>query len=63
MDEDPLVDVDGDGVIVAMRRKDPAGEWLIDAPDPRAMRMADASRGERGEYVLYSGEGLDASTP
>ncbi|MEK7867145.1 MAG: M14 family metallopeptidase [Planctomycetota bacterium] len=60
VDEDPPADVDGDGAIVAMRRKDPAGEWLIDAVDPRAMRKADTSRGERGEYALCGAEGLDA---
>ncbi len=60
IDEDPPADVDGDGVVVAMRRKDPAGEWLVDDVDPRLMRKADRSRGERGEYALYPTEGLDA---
>lgn len=60
VDEDPPADVDGDGVVVAMRRKDSAGEWLVDEVDPRLMRKADRSRGERGEYTLYPTEGLDA---
>lgn len=37
LDEDPEDDVDGDGHIVQMRVKDPAGQWKISDKDPRLM--------------------------
>ena len=57
-DEDGPNDLDGNGVITAMRRKDPAGEWVPVERDPRLMRKADPSKGERGIYTLYT-EGID----
>lgn len=57
-DEDGPDDVDGDGVITWMRIPDPAGEYLVDAGDPRIVRKADRSKGERGTHKLAI-EGLD----
>ena len=38
--------------------KDPAGEWMPVDGEPRLMRKADASKGEKGIYKLYI-EGID----
>ena len=57
-DEDGPDDLDGNGVITVMRRKDPAGEWVPVEREPRLMRKAEASKGERGLYTLYV-EGTD----
>lgn len=57
-DEDGPDDLDGNGFITAMRVKDPAGEWLPVDGEPRLMRKADPSKGERGLYKLYV-EGTD----
>lgn len=58
VDEDGPDDLDGDGVITMMRVKDPAGEWLPVLGEPRLMKRADSSKGEKGIYKLYV-EGLD----
>ena len=57
-DEDGPDDLDGDGIITRMRVKDPAGEWLPVPGEPRLMKKADWSKGEKGLYKLYT-EGLD----
>ena len=57
-DEDGFNDLDGNGVITQMRVKDPEGIWIPVNGDPRMLRKADASKGEKGIYTLYS-EGLD----
>lgn len=57
-DEDGPEDLNGDGVITAMRVKDPAGEWLPVEADPRLMRKADPAKGEKGLYLLHT-EGVD----
>ncbi|MHC4844742.1 MAG: M14 family zinc carboxypeptidase [Planctomycetota bacterium] len=57
-DEDGPSDLDGDGLIAWMRVPDPEGEWVIDEHDPRAMRKAKTSEGERGTHRLLI-EGLD----
>ncbi len=59
VDEDGPEDLNGDGVISVMRVKDPAGEYMIDPSDARAMRRADATKGEVGAYKLYW-EGVDS---
>lgn len=56
--EDPPMDVNGDGLVTTMRWPDPAGEWIADPADPRAMAKANAAKGERGAYKL-SIEGRD----
>lgn len=60
IDEDGPNDLNGDGVITAMRVSDPAGAWIADSLNPVLMRRADASRGERGRYrLLTEGRDLD----
>jgi hypothetical protein len=58
VDEDGPTDLDGDGLIAWMRVPDPEGEWVIDEHDPRAMRRAKTSEGERGTHRLLI-EGVD----
>jgi hypothetical protein len=57
-DEDGPDDLDGNGLITEMRVKDPAGEWIPVDGEPRLMRKADASKGEKGTYKTYT-EGID----
>lgn len=57
-DEDGPDDLNGDGFITRMRVKDPAGEWMPAPEDPRLLKKADASKGEKGIYRLYP-EGID----
>ena len=57
-DEDGPDDLDGNGVITAMRVKDPEGQWMTIPGEPRLMKRADWSKGEKGLYKLYT-EGLD----
>lgn len=58
IDEDDVDDVNNDGYITMMRVKDPRGEWIEDPVDNRLMKKADAAKGEKGMYKLYS-EGID----
>jgi hypothetical protein len=58
VDEDGPDDLDGNGIITVMRVKDPAGEWVTVPGEPRLMKKADWSKGEKGIYKLYA-EGLD----
>ena len=57
-DEDGLDDLDQNGIITAMRVKDPEGRWIPIPGKPRMMKRADWSKGEKGLYKLYT-EGLD----
>jgi len=57
-DEDGVDDLNGDGIITGMRVKDPEGEWMPVPGQPRLMKKADWSKGEKGVYKLYT-EGLD----
>jgi hypothetical protein len=57
-DEDGVEDLDGNGSITTMRIKHPQGEWMPIAGMPRLMKRADASKGEKGIFMLYS-EGVD----
>lgn len=56
--EDPPVDLDGDGRILWMRVKNPApgsgviAEYVAEEGDPRVMRKADRGKGERAVYAL-----------
>jgi hypothetical protein len=59
IDEDGPNDLNGDGLITSMRVADPQGEWVADETDPRLMRKANAAKGEKGVYSLYT-EGFDA---
>lgn len=58
VDEDGWEDLNGDGYVTQMRVSDPTGEWLPVDGDPRLMKKADRSKGEKGMYRLYS-EGTD----
>lgn len=58
VDEDPVNDLDGNGVVTAMRVIDPDGEWLISPAEPRLLRRADRDKGEVGRYRLLL-EGID----
>ena len=57
-DEDGPEDLNGDGYITVMRVPDPAGRYMIDPSDARAMKRADPSKGESGRFTLYW-EGTD----
>ncbi len=55
--EDGFDDLNGDGHITQMRRRNPYGQWKTDPGDPR--RMVQAARGEFGEWELLGWEGID----
>lgn len=57
-DEDGYNDLNNDGLITQMRVKAQDGTWVPVEREPRLMRRADASKGEKGIYRLYT-EGLD----
>jgi hypothetical protein len=56
-DEDGFDDLDNDGNIVMMRRKNPVGRWKEDPKDPRLMIQAEPD--EAGDYDLIGWEGID----
>ncbi len=56
-DEDGYDDLDGDGNLVLMRRKNPRGNWIVDPRDPR--RMLRAGNDAFGDYEILGYEGLD----
>ena len=58
LDEDPFEDLNGDGIITMIRVEDPTGKWKTHPADTRIMTMANAEKGERGNYLLYT-EGTD----
>ena len=57
MDEDGPEDLNGDGLILWMRKKDPEGTFIQDKTTG-LMRKADPEKGEAGIYKLWR-EGLD----
>ena len=57
-DEDGPDDLNKDGVISQMRVKDPEGRLVPDPKEPRLLRPAEAKKGEKGIYKVYT-EGLD----
>jgi hypothetical protein len=57
-DEDPGEDLNKDGFITLIRIKDPAGNYLESDEDKRVMASADISKGQTGNYLVYS-EGTD----
>jgi len=57
VDEDGFDDLDHDGNIVMMRRKNPNGRWKADPDDPRLMVRAKPD--EKGQYELLGWEGFD----
>ncbi len=56
-DEDPYDDLDGDGNICDMRKRDPNGTHRTDPYDPRL--MVRVKPGEKGEWILLGREGID----
>jgi hypothetical protein len=59
LDEDPAEDLDGDGLILQMRKKveDGKGEYLLDSDDKSGRLMKRVGPG-KGNYKVY-GEGID----
>jgi len=57
-DEDPCEDLNKDGLITLIRIKDPAGNFVESDEDKRVMIPADISKGQTGDYFVYS-EGID----
>lgn len=57
-DEDGVEDLDGNGIITMMRVKHPEGKWIPVPSEARLMKKADAIKGEKGLYKLYT-EGID----
>ena len=57
IDEDGPDDLDGDGNICMMRKKDPFGAYKTDPEDPRL--MVPVKPGEKGEWTLLGEEGID----
>ena len=57
VDEDKPDDLDGDGNICMMRRRDPFGQWKTDPEEPRL--MVRVKPGEKGEWTLLGDEGID----
>ncbi|MBW6497897.1 MAG: hypothetical protein K0B09_05895 [Bacteroidales bacterium] len=58
VDEDGPNDLNRDGFITDMRVRDPQAVWIVDQGEPRLMRRADRTKGERGVFTLYL-EGTD----
>lgn len=56
-DEDFPDDLDGDGNICIMRKKDPDGGFKTNPEDPRLMIRV--KPGEKGEWTILGGEGID----
>jgi hypothetical protein len=57
VNEDGYDDLDGDGNIVFMRRKNPNGRLRVDPSDPR--RMINVGPDEKGDYEFLGLEGKD----
>jgi hypothetical protein len=57
-DEDGFEDLNGDNLITMMRVEDKTGNWMPHADDARVMVKADANKGEKGSYRMYT-EGRD----
>jgi hypothetical protein len=57
VDEDFPDDLDGDGNICRMRKKDPFGDFKTDPEDPRL--MVRVKPGEKGEWSVLGQEGID----
>lgn len=56
-DEDSPEDLDGDGFITSMRKKDPKGRFVAHPDDPRI--LIPARPGQKGEYTMLGTEGID----
>ena len=58
LDEDPPEDLDGDGLILQMRVRDPLGHHVTDPRDKRLMRVR--KPWEKGEWRVVEYEGIDS---
>jgi len=56
-DEDSPEDLDGDGFITTMRKKDPKGRFAAHPDDSRI--LIPARPGQKGEYTILGTEGID----
>jgi hypothetical protein len=56
--EDSFDDLDNNGKITIMRVESPIGQYKLHPDDARVLIKADAAKGEKGQYLLYS-EGID----
>lgn len=56
--DDPMEDLNKDGLITMMRVEDATGDYVIDLEDARWMSMADASKNQQGTHKLFT-EGID----
>jgi len=56
-DEDFPDDLDGDGNICVMRKRDPDGDFKTHPDDPRL--MVRVKKGEKGEWKILGSEGID----
>lgn len=64
LDEDPPEDLNGDGSIGRMWKRDPMGSYVRDEKDPRIFRFVEPVPGPdgrlpRGEWTLLGSEGID----
>jgi len=57
IDEDPADDLDGDGSITQMWKRDPRGDWVRDRFDDRVFTRVPA--GETGDWTYLGREGID----
>lgn len=57
IDEDSYDDLDGDGNVTQMRRRNPNGRYIESPEDPRVLILAPA--GTKGQWDLLGGEGID----
>lgn len=57
VDEDTYDDLDGDGNITQMRRRNPNGRFIESPEEPRL--LVPAPPGTRGQWELLGGEGID----
>ncbi|HAR36355.1 MAG TPA: peptidase M14 [Acidobacteria bacterium] len=57
LDEDGPDDLDGDGSITYMRKRDPKGNYKTSPDNP--LVMVPCRPGEKGEFILLGSEGLD----
>lgn len=57
VEEDGFDDLNDDGHITMMRRKNPNGRWKEDPQNP--LRMVRVSDGEQGDYEMLGYEGID----
>jgi hypothetical protein len=56
-DEDGPDDLDGDGFLTSMRKKDPKGRFVAHPEDSRI--LIPARPGQKGEYTMLGTEGID----